>query len=262
VIKAIVLTFLLAMTGSSFAQEAPLRALISADDAKAWQGVGRINMKDAGFCTGTLIAADLVLTAAHCMYHPLTGKLLEPENISFLAGWRNGRAVAQRTAKTVIVHKKYTPGRDVAIDKVAHDLALIRLLQPISPNVIKGFERRGIPRAGENVKVVSYAENRAEAPSIEDLCHVMGEDPRAVVLTCDVDHGSSGSPIFVIEDGTPKIASVVSAKAVVGGQKVALGAMMDAPLSDLMAQLNDVRGAFQGKRPGRQSLAQQLGRVQ
>jgi V8-like Glu-specific endopeptidase len=110
--------------------------------------------------------------------------------------------------------------------------------------------------------VVSYAEDRSEAPSIEEPCQVISYDPRALILTCNVDHGASGSPIFVIDDGKAKIASVVSAKAVVDGKKVALGASLGEPLEELMAQLRANRGVFQGKKPNGKSLSEQLGNKQ
>jgi len=252
----------LSVAGTGTAQQAPLRKLLTADEAKVWQAVGRINMKDAGFCTGALIAPDLVLTAAHCMYNPKTGVLIDPNDIEFLAGWRSGRAGAERKARRVVIHKNYVPGRHVKVDKVASDIAIIELALPITANFIKAFEYYKRPKLGDNVKVVSYAQDRAEAPSIEEPCQVIGLDPRALILTCNVDYGASGSPIFIVDNGVTKIASVVSAKAIVNGRKVSLGASLGAPLEELLAQLRSNRGVFQGKKPGRQSLNEQLGNTQ
>ncbi len=258
------LLFLIALNiaSTAAAQQTPLRKLLTADEAKVWQAVGRINMKNAGFCTGALIAPDLVLTAAHCMYNPKTGVLIDPNDIEFLAGWRSGRAGAERKARRVVVHKNYVPGRNVKVEKVANDIAIIELALPITANFIKAFEYHKRPKLGDDVKVVSYAQDRAEAPSIEEPCQVIGLDPRALVLTCNVDYGASGSPIFIVDDGVTKIASVVSAKAIVNGRKVALGASLGAPLEELLAQLRSNRGVFQGKKPGRRSLSEQLGNTQ
>lgn len=243
------------------AEQSPLRKLLSADEAKAWQAVGRINMKGAGFCTGALIAPDLVLTAAHCMYHPRTGVLMKPDAVEFLAGWRIGRAAAQRKARRIVIHKDYIAGRDVKISKVPSDIAIIELEHPITTNAVKAFERHAALKIGDQVKVVSYAQDRSEAPSIEEPCRVLGSDRRALVLTCNVDFGASGSPIFIVEDGAPKIASVVSAKAVVEGKKVSLGASLGTPLEELLAQLRASRGVFQSKKPNGRSISEQLGNI-
>ena len=41
-----------------------LRLLMTGDDSRGWHAVGRLNIGDNSFCTGALIAPDLVLTAA------------------------------------------------------------------------------------------------------------------------------------------------------------------------------------------------------
>ena len=249
----------LAATGSQAQQS--MRTLMSADEAKDWQAVGRLNMEGSGFCTGALIAPNLVLTAAHCMYHPTSGQQLDASRIHFLAGWRQGRAAAHRKARRVVVHKDYVHGKTAEMDRVASDIAVVELEHPIRNTVIAPFARHERPRIGEDVMVVSYAKDRSEMPSIERPCEVLGKDARMLVLSCNVNFGSSGSPIFVMHNGVAKIASVVSAKASWNEKDVALGTSLGQPLEELLDQLSVSNGVFKSKKPGQMSLSEQLGRT-
>jgi hypothetical protein len=94
--------------------------------------------------------------------------------------------------------------------------------------------------------VVSYAQDRAEAPSLQEICHVLDRAPEIVVFSCDVDFGSSGAPIFALRDGQMKIVSVVSAKADVDGQRVALGSVLTHTLDVLQAELAKSNGSTLG----------------
>ncbi len=228
---------------SASSQESALRILQTGDDSRGWEAVGRLNFGDRGFCTGALIEPNLVLTAAHCMFDKETGARMDEAQIEFLAGWRNGRAAAYRGVRRAVVHPDYVFGGADRLDRVAFDLALLELDQPIRLPSITPFETDASPVKGDKVEVVSYAMDRSEAPSLQEVCFVLGNQPGVVVLTCSVDFGSSGAPIFVVRDGVARVASVVSAKAEVDGKKVALGTSLAEPLAKVRAELDFGIGA-------------------
>lgn len=224
-----------------------LFSLNSNEDGRKWEAVGRLEIAGTAFCTGALIAPDLVLTAGHCLYDPETKSRVPVDEIQFLAGWRNGRAAAYRRVSRAIAHPDYDYTSPVGPDRVRNDLALVQLQHPVRNTTIEPFETDTRPAKGDRVGLVSYAHNRSEAPSLQELCGVLAVQDGMLVLSCEVDFGASGSPVFTFgADGTPRIVSVVSAKAEADGEKVSLATDLAAPLETLRALMGSAENAGVG----------------
>lgn len=221
-----------------------LKTLMTGDDSRGWTGVGRLNLGGDSFCTGALIADNLVLTAAHCMYNMETGARIPDRGIEFLADWRAGRASAYRGVKRSIVHPDFILSEATFVERVAYDVAILELDQPIRNSSIAPFTVDTGVSQGTEVGVVSYAHDRADSPALQEVCHVLAVQNGSYVMNCEVDFGSSGAPIFVIEDGSPRIVSVVSAKAKVMDRPVSLGTSLEVPLAELMAMRGETDGVF------------------
>ncbi|WP_099824512.1 trypsin-like serine peptidase [Oceaniglobus indicus] len=225
-----------------------LKSFQTADDARGWDAVGRVNLGERGFCTGALIAPDLVLTAGHCLFDKHTGRRYAPSEITFLAGWRDGRAEAYRGARRAMTHPAYDPLSN-AMHDIGRDIALIELDHPIRNGRIQPFPVYAGPADGDAVGIVSYARERADRPTLQEVCHIKGHQDGALIMSCAVDFGASGAPVFAMTDDGPRIVSVVSAMAEVQSEKVSIGTALGGALDELTRLMAASDGVFHRAEP-------------
>lgn len=235
-IRLLALICLLLGTAAT-AQTSQLRALDTDYAAASWKAVGRIDFGRGAFCSGTLIAPDLVLTAAHCLYRPGTDALWPTDQIRFHAGLRDGRAVATRSASDAAAHTAFQPRAPLTQHNVTHDVALIRLAQPISTFEVPPFYVHDDRIAPGPVSVVSYGRDRAEAQSRQKECQMLGRQGDAMVFDCDVTFGSSGAPVFSHLNGRGRIMAVISGMLDIEGEKRAVGMVLPQRVAEVKAQL-------------------------
>ena len=236
-------------------EETSLRELSTAYDVNRWEAVGRVDIGRWGMCTGALISPRIVLTAAHCLYDRDSHALLDPTSIRFNAGWRNGRATASRMVRRAVIHPEYVYTGPSGILHSANDLAILELDSEIRLANIMPFATGERPRKGASLAVVSYAHDRDQSPSIQEVCHVLARRQGMLFLSCDIDFGSSGAPIFSMDVDQPRIVSVVSAKGEANGRRISIGTSLEKPLSEVMRIMNDGGGI----RGGTASVSQATG---
>ncbi|MFN3615204.1 MAG: trypsin-like serine peptidase, partial [Rubrimonas sp.] len=105
--------------------QADNRRPLSDAEAHDWRGVGRLNIAGKRFCTATLIAPDVAVTAAHCLFNPRTRNTVALSELRFVSGLRNGGNAGARRVVAAAVPDDYRSDGRASLDRIRSDVALL-----------------------------------------------------------------------------------------------------------------------------------------
>lgn len=195
--------------------------------------VGRLSTQkgdtEGGFCTGALIAPDLVMTAGHCLPSPLRSGSV---TYDFAPGYGRGVGTTRYTGSSFID----LPPRPEGPLKLENDIAFLRLDQPVPENVAipLEFQAGTIP---ETMVFWGYDGARPERRPVPGTCDLLAVfpygTPTILGLSCRAVGGNSGAPVLVRNGDQWRIVAVMVART-----KGRTGSMAVVPPANLLQTLS------------------------
>lgn len=166
-----------------------------------WSAVGKLYNETGGSCSGVAIAANKVLTAAHCLYNFRSRRFISAEALHFLLGYRGGRYAMHARVSLYEIGGGFDPLR---YDRTSDaDWAILTLTENLPADIAPLRLSAGAEPSGTKATIVGYPQDRAFAMTADSDCELRQtiDGGKLMLHTCRGVGGYSGAPILVSVGG-------------------------------------------------------------
>lgn len=176
------------------------------------QAVGLLELDD-GYCTASVVGADVILTAAHCLFN-FAGRVVKPKR--FRAAYADGKAIVEAGIRDVFVPSEFDITRIFSANGMeGRDWAFVRLDRAIGDKTgilaIKQLDAATLDRmiGSEDYQIFRVGYGSSKELTMQSDCrlaHVWKDNTYAHL--CHIEPGDSGSPDLLFENGSYSIIGI------------------------------------------------------
>jgi protease YdgD len=174
-----------------------------------WSSIGKVAAAGQQ-CTGSVIAPDQFLTAAHCLYAERTGHPLPAASINFLLGYEKGEYRVHKVAAHYTIPPAFDPSpyatypqdQEKLKNGARYDWAIVYVDEPFLADVKPLRLATATPSLGTALKLAGYQVERLYMITADLHCEVtaISSDKGLIGHDCVTHQGDSGGPILSKDD--------------------------------------------------------------